>query len=78
MDRTSRDEGQLQQNNFVAGGDGLTPDLVNDRPLGGPGDKPKQPGKSPKMSPQVLEVWLKDTLQDAEHLEIPGVLLKAE
>ena len=31
-----------------------------------------------KMSPKVLETWLNETLQDAEHLDIPGVALKPE
>lgn len=30
------------------------------------------------MSPKVLETWINETLQDAEHLDIPGVLLKPE
>ena len=28
------------------------------------------------MSPKVLETWINDTLKDAEHLDIPGVVLK--
>jgi hypothetical protein len=31
-----------------------------------------------KMSSKVLETWLNETLQDAEHLDIPGVILKPE
>ena len=31
-----------------------------------------------KMSPKVLETWLNETLTDAEHLDIPGVILKPE
>lgn len=30
------------------------------------------------MSPKVLETWINETLTDAEHLDIPGVLLKPE
>lgn len=30
------------------------------------------------MSPKVLETWINETLADAEHLDIPGVLLKPE
>jgi len=30
------------------------------------------------MSPKVLETWINETLQDAEHLDIPGVILKPE
>ena len=28
------------------------------------------------MSPKVLETWVNDTLKDAEHLKIPGIILK--
>ena len=28
------------------------------------------------MSPKVLETWINETLADAEHLDIPGVILK--
>jgi hypothetical protein len=31
-----------------------------------------------KMSPKVLETWINETLTDAEHLDIPGVILKPE
>ena len=31
-----------------------------------------------QMSPKVLETWIDETLQDAEHLDIPGVILKPE
>ena len=30
------------------------------------------------MSPKVLETWINETLCDAEHLDIPGVVLKPE
>jgi hypothetical protein len=30
------------------------------------------------MNPKVLETWINETLQDAEHLDIPGVILKPE
>ena len=30
------------------------------------------------MSPKVIETWIDETLQDAEHLDIPGVILKPE
>jgi hypothetical protein len=30
------------------------------------------------MSSQVIETWLNETLADAEHLDIPGVILKPE
>tara|TARA_B110000285_G_C14920218_1_gene512213 strand:+ start:367 stop:735 length:369 start_codon:yes stop_codon:yes gene_type:complete len=31
-----------------------------------------------KMSPKVLETWINETLKDAEHLDIPGVIMKPE
>jgi hypothetical protein len=31
-----------------------------------------------KMNPKVLETWIDETLRDAEHLDIPGVILKPE
>ena len=34
--------------------------------------------KQSKMNPKVLETWINETLQDAEHLDIPGVILKPE
>ena len=30
------------------------------------------------MSPKILETWINETLTDAEHLDIPGVILKPE
>jgi hypothetical protein len=30
------------------------------------------------MNPKVLETWIDETLRDAEHLDIPGVILKPE
>lgn len=30
------------------------------------------------MSPKVLETWINETLSDAEHLDIPGIILKPE
>ena len=30
------------------------------------------------MSAKVLTTWINETLQDAEHLDIPGVILKPE
>lgn len=30
------------------------------------------------MSSKVLETWINETLQDADHLDIPGIALKAE
>ena len=38
------------------------------------GSKDKQVSPSPK----VLETWINDTLKDAEHLDIPGIILKPE
>lgn len=31
-----------------------------------------------RMNPKVLETWINTTLEDAEHLDIPGVILKSE
>ena len=39
--------------------------------------KPKEK-KSMRMNPRVLETWLNETLQDAEHLDIPGCILKSD
>lgn len=38
----------------------------------------KSTDKQVQMSPKVLETWINETLQDAEHLDIPGVILKPE
>lgn len=34
--------------------------------------------KGLKMNPKIIECWINETLADAEHLDIPGVLLKPE
>ena len=31
-----------------------------------------------KLNPKVIETWINETLLDAEHLDIPGVVLKPE
>jgi hypothetical protein len=31
-----------------------------------------------RLNPKVIETWINETLLDAEHLEIPGVVLKPE
>jgi len=31
-----------------------------------------------RMSSKVIETWINDTLRDAGHLEIPGVIMKPE
>lgn len=33
---------------------------------------------SVKLNPKVIETWINETLLDAEHLDIPGVVLKPE
>jgi len=39
----------------------------------------KTPGKKQgQMNPKVLETWINETLNEAEHLDIPGVILKPE
>ena len=30
------------------------------------------------MSPKILETWINETLKDAEHLDIPGIILNPE
>ena len=42
-----------------------------------PASARKQKGVA-AMSSKVLETWINETLQDAEHLDIPGVILKPE
>ena len=34
--------------------------------------------KGIRMNPKVIESWINETLADAEHLDVPGVLLKPE
>ena len=41
-------------------------------------DKPKITDRGLKMNPKIIESWINETLSDAEHLDIPGVLLKPE
>jgi len=31
-----------------------------------------------KLNPKVLETWLNNTIADATHLDIPGILLKPD
>ena len=31
-----------------------------------------------RLNPKVIESWINDTLLDAEHLDIPGVVLKPD
>lgn len=33
---------------------------------------------SVNLNPKVIETWINETLLDAEHLDIPGVVLKPE
>jgi hypothetical protein len=42
------------------------------------GTRFKSQDKQVQMSPKVLETWINETLQDAEHLDIPGVIVKPE
>lgn len=42
------------------------------------GTRFKSQDKQVQMSPKVLETWINETLTDAEHLDIPGVILKPE
>jgi hypothetical protein len=34
--------------------------------------------QSSKLNPKVIETWINETLLDAEHLDIPGIVLKPE
>ena len=34
--------------------------------------------QAPGVTNKVIEVWLNETLSDAEHLDIPGIILKPE
>lgn len=42
------------------------------------GTRFKPTDKQVQMNPKVLETWINETLKDAEHLDIPGVILKPE
>lgn len=39
-------------------------------------DQIKSNDKGIRMNPKVIENWINETLADAEHLDVPGVLLK--
>ena len=56
-----------QQNNFFGG------DLIASKR----GNSQKGE-RSAKMPTAVLETWINETLEDAEHLDIPGVIMKSE
>lgn len=45
-----------------------------------PGNRTKTKGikSSLGMNSKVMETWINETLADAEHLDIPGVILKPE
>lgn len=34
--------------------------------------------KNTSLNPKILETWINETLSDAEHLDIPGVIMKPE
>ena len=39
----------------------------------------KAPREAPiRLNPKVIETWINETLNDAAHLDIPGVVLKPE
>jgi len=40
------------------------------------GTRFKKTDKQVQMNPKVLESWINETLKDAEHLDIPGVITK--
>jgi hypothetical protein len=40
--------------------------------------KPRDFGRHTTLNAKVIETWINETLLDAEHLDIPGVVLKPE
>jgi hypothetical protein len=69
----------LKNDNFF-GNDGTNDDYGNSNNQVSTGRGKSQKGSrgGAKMSAEVLETWINETLQDAEHLDIPGVILKPE
>jgi hypothetical protein len=55
-------------------------DFSNNTPMGfhDSYEHSKVTEKGVRMNPKIIETWINDTLSDAEHLDIPGVLLKPE
>ena len=63
--------------------DGLEPIVTGDPKLDPSKVQPKKTrfasvDRQVQMSNKVLETWINETLYDAEHLDIPGVILKPE
>lgn len=63
--------------------DGLEPIITGDPKLDKSKVEPKKTrfasqDRQVQMSNKVLETWINETLYDAEHLDIPGVILKPE
>jgi hypothetical protein len=40
--------------------------------------KPRDFGRHTTLNAKVIETWINETLLDAEHLDIPGIVLKPE
>ena len=70
---TKAEQNKFKKDNFFGGAD-----------YGESQNQPKQRGRSEsgqrgaRMNPMVLETWINETLQDAEHLDIPGCILKPD
>lgn len=52
--------------------------FMDDSKLPATRNKSSKGERTSKMPTKVLETWINETLEDAEHLDIPGVILKSE
>jgi len=72
------DQGKFKKDNFFGGADygagGANNKLQNNQPRG----KSESGKRGARMNPMVLETWINETLSDAEHLDIPGCILKPD
>ena len=71
----------LRNNNFVGevGGDDYAAEGMVVAQRGNSQSGPRGSNKTgAKMHGRVLETWINETLRDAEHLDIPNVILKPE
>ena len=69
---------QAAARNNLVGRDGDGQAEVKPRPKKEIREEAKKKEHPSKLSGKVLEAWINETLQDAEHLDIPGVVLKPE
>lgn len=67
-----------QKDNFLAGDSDYASNTVGRNTVSNRGKSQSGARGGAKMSAEVLETWINETLQDAEHLDIPGVILKPE